>query len=314
MKHRKEKLTIKQQIEHMKSKGIRFKLVKPKEAEKFITDQSYYFKIKAYAKNFKKDEKKQDNYSNLDFAYLVELSTLDMHLRRTIFHLCVNIEHAIKVQILSHCCSKVEEEGYSIVESFRIKQRQSAKDKKRQPREMLQKNQYTEKIHEKYKSSPAIWNFVEMISFGDLIEFYRHYFKIHDKKLCKLSDLLFFVKQIRNASAHNNCLLANMITPYQIKPSYMVQNYLIQHSSKGDISSNLWKKKLTIAILHDFAAVLYCFKQFVKSDKIIAKTFEELDTIVVRFKEKQEYFDKNRILQENLKIFEKTVDIFRPIV
>ena len=39
-------------------------------------------------------------YVNLDFAYLVELSTLDMYFRRLIVGMCLDIEHVLKTRLM----------------------------------------------------------------------------------------------------------------------------------------------------------------------------------------------------------------------
>ena len=63
---------------------------------------NYYFKLKAYAQNYTKYSKvdMRDKYINLDFAYLVELSSLDMYFRRVIVGLCLDIEHVIKTRFM----------------------------------------------------------------------------------------------------------------------------------------------------------------------------------------------------------------------
>ena len=64
---------------------------------------NYYFKLKAYERNYDqyRSTAKQGQYINLDFAYLKELSTLDMYLRKTILFMALDIEHALKVRLLS---------------------------------------------------------------------------------------------------------------------------------------------------------------------------------------------------------------------
>ena len=48
---RKAKLIIDEQIDYMKNKsGIQFNIIKEEEAKNFLTYNTYYFKIKSYAK------------------------------------------------------------------------------------------------------------------------------------------------------------------------------------------------------------------------------------------------------------------------
>ena len=67
----------------MKSKGIKFYIMSENDAKDFLSYKTYYFKLKSYAKSFQKMNS-CDAYLNLDFAYLVELSTLDAHMRQFI--------------------------------------------------------------------------------------------------------------------------------------------------------------------------------------------------------------------------------------
>lgn len=76
----KEKLTVEQQIQHMKSKGVQFNIVSEEEAISYLTNNTYYFKIKAYAKNYDKyrTTEKAGQYVNLEFAYLKDLAIIEL--------------------------------------------------------------------------------------------------------------------------------------------------------------------------------------------------------------------------------------------
>ena len=71
----KKKLTINEQIEHMKDKGIKFEIISIEDARKYLSQSNYYFKLKSYAKNFNKysSTEKNGQYLHLDFAYIKEL-------------------------------------------------------------------------------------------------------------------------------------------------------------------------------------------------------------------------------------------------
>lgn len=54
------------------------------DAKKFLQYNNYYFKLKSYARNYNMNSQTK-KYFNLDFAYLVELSKLDMYIRKNYF-------------------------------------------------------------------------------------------------------------------------------------------------------------------------------------------------------------------------------------
>lgn len=60
----KNKLTIDEQIEHMKNKGIMFNIVDEKSAKEFLTYNNYYFKIKSFV-----EHKEYYKYNNCITSY-----------------------------------------------------------------------------------------------------------------------------------------------------------------------------------------------------------------------------------------------------
>ena len=65
------KLTIPQQIAYMRdAKGIKFTIVNEEEAEAFLRESNYYFKLKAFEKNYSvyKSGENKDKYFNLELG------------------------------------------------------------------------------------------------------------------------------------------------------------------------------------------------------------------------------------------------------
>ncbi|MFQ7052229.1 MAG: hypothetical protein ACLRRR_11630, partial [Agathobacter rectalis] len=62
----KKKLTIDEQIEDLKKKGVTFEIMSEEEAKKFLRYNNYYFKLKSYAKNYPINPK-NGKYVKLNF-------------------------------------------------------------------------------------------------------------------------------------------------------------------------------------------------------------------------------------------------------
>ena len=89
--------------------------------EKFLNESNYYMKLASYRTNYPKygdTSKKNGQYINLEFAYLKELSTIDMHLRYIIMEMCLDIEHYLKVKFLRAIENNPDEDGYDIIRRF----------------------------------------------------------------------------------------------------------------------------------------------------------------------------------------------------
>ena len=57
-------------------------------------------------------------YVGLDFGHLVELSTIDMHFRKLILKLTIDLEHYLKVKLVNDCQENSRDDGYKVVEDF----------------------------------------------------------------------------------------------------------------------------------------------------------------------------------------------------
>jgi len=113
------KLTIPGQIKDMKEAGITFDIVSEIEASRYLDNKTYYFRIKAYAKNYEKYKsgEKMGLYINLDFAYLIDLSEIDALLRDLSLKMTTTLEHYLKVKLLSDF-NTTYEDGYEIIQEL----------------------------------------------------------------------------------------------------------------------------------------------------------------------------------------------------
>lgn len=110
-----------QQVEHLKNRGVRFELISEQDAENFLRESNFFFKVKAFAKCFSRytnpASERFDSYINLDFAYLVELTKLDHHLRESVLSLTLDIEHYMKVD-LNRMIMATGDDPYELMASF----------------------------------------------------------------------------------------------------------------------------------------------------------------------------------------------------
>ena len=96
-------LSAAEQVAYLRdAKDVTFDHMSVEDAEAFLASRNYFFKLKAFAKNYDKrfmDGDAKGRYIGLDFAYLVELSRIDKQLRDLVLDLTLDIEHYLKVRI-----------------------------------------------------------------------------------------------------------------------------------------------------------------------------------------------------------------------
>ncbi len=109
-------LSIDEQINHLKSKGVTFRLCSEEEAAAYLTDRTYFFKIAAYRVLFQKrvGGTRDGQYIDLDFGYLKSLASLDRNLRYALLPLTLDVEHAARTKLMRIATAQEEEDGYSI--------------------------------------------------------------------------------------------------------------------------------------------------------------------------------------------------------
>ena len=100
-----------------------------------------------------------------------------------------------------------------------------------------------------------IWTLIETLSFGDFIKLYSLYYGVYGGY--SYSAYLGSIKFLRNASAHNNCLLNSMRKPYSMKIRKNKEIMDVLAKSKKFTSS--YKTKMENPVIHDFVVLLFVF-------------------------------------------------------
>lgn len=306
----KAKLSIAAQIEHMKIiKGIQFNIVDEETAKDFLLNHNYYFRVKAYAKNFDqyKSGEKQGKYINLEFAYLQDLSTIDMHFRKCILKMTIDIEHFLKTQMMRDFEANDKEDGYEIVTKYF-----ELYPKVKENIDRLAGGSLCIDLITKYRDEFALWNIIEVLSFGEFINLYKLYFSQYPSKN-NMSKLLWSSRMMRNAAAHNNCLLNSLKKPYTYDSKTISKNWEVARfvSDIPGIREDARVKKMANPVIHDFLVTLYLFDRVVSSEMVKSHTFKELKkNVTERFSKHAEYYSKNEVIKSSFDFLSKVVDFY----
>lgn len=266
------------------------------------------FKLKSYGKNYDKytATTKRGQYINLEFSYLQELSIIDMHLRKVIIAMALDIEHTLKTRLLYDLSQNDAENGYHIVNLYlgtnylRVK---ALHDKigTSAASDLIQR-----KLHN--KDQYALWEIVEVLSFGEFVDVYQLYYSTYPSKESDYSSYLWSIKFLRNAAAHNNCLLNSLKAPYQIK-IHKTKEILFEISKIKTISSNAWDKWMANPVIHDFVVLIFVYVKLIKSAGVKQSGINNLLWLFnERMIKHKEYFLKNNSILESYRFTVKIVN------
>lgn len=308
----KSKYSIDEQLKNLEDKNVQFNIMSKEEAREYLQNNTYYFKLKSYEKSFEYNVSK-NQYINLEFAYLVELSKLDMYLRELIIRISLHTEHFLKVKLIDDLTKNEKEDGYHVVRELFSKYPFVV--------DHINQKKYNsacaDLIH-KYENNWAAWNLIEVLSFGDFIKLYELYYLLYPEQVNEVaSDLIWPLKFIRNASAHNNCLLNTLRKPYVYTHLYdkkrrtiIVNKRLVSLlSSVPTITKNNRKKKITNPVIHDFMASLFLFDEICTSQVFKMKIFTEVKEFVDgRLIENKEFFNFDNVFTTIYDFIRNVVD------
>ncbi len=306
-------------------KNVSFRLMSEEDAAAFLEERSFFFKLKAFAKDFEKYACKpgeKGRYVNLDFGHLVELSKLDKALRSLVLDLALDIEHYLKVRI-NAAAMHAGADPFEVVGTFLessaasvVSEQTKALDrgvgagairlaastlggcnlegrpaivsaaneatatlsevtKGRDPRHVehaiagMAGSPYSGALVRKYADGPIpLWTLLELVSFGPLTRLYRHCFgkagAIDDPEEREMFSayrgLLKCTQQLRNAAAHNDCLLNGLASHEKKSGAYpkirkaLAEGYGMDPDVVAQVGS--------VRVAMDLAAVLICYDAY----------------------------------------------------
>ena len=258
------KKSFENQIELLKNVGVKFDLITEDEAMEYLTNSNYLFRLKCYLNNFIFDV---DKKYCVDFFVLKELSVIDMHLRKWIISASLDVEHLIKVKIISlYTKNKIHITKSKINEFIKAEDYIDSSLK----RKLEIKSSYKINLHEKYDNNWELWALLEVLDIGSLLKFMTFF----DIKIDINKSLLYRFKEIRNAAAHNSILLSNL-KPYK---DFEITSILIP--KRGElINKTSLKQKCKNPFVNDLLVLVYILGLF-KNENIISYRIKEFDELV----------------------------------
>ena len=312
-------LHINEMVDHLKLKNIKFERISEKDAENYLKNNNNYYNLTSYKNNFEKYFVNGifiDKYIDLDFSYLKDLSIIDHRLRLILFKMIIDIEHYLKIKILNTIESIDEEDGYRIVNRYLEQDFYNVKFPKKVHNSIFKKvgSEYYQKIFSKYDldkdkklENIPIWEFLEIITFGELVNFYDFYtneYKLKDEN--KDVYILRDIVKLRNAVAHNNCILSELnMKKNKYPPSYKI----IQFLNNCDIGKDTRSKKLSNSRIRQITYTLYMFNEIVTSDGIKNNVKKDINELFFdRIIKHKEYYNNNELLKSIYCYFKKIIE------
>lgn len=312
-------LHINEMVDYLKLKNIKFERISEKDAENYLKNNNNYYNLTSYKNNFEKYFVNGifiDKYIDLDFSYLKDLSIIDHRLRLILFKMIIDIEHYLKIKILNTIESIDEEDGYRIVNRYLEQDFYNVKFPKKVHNSIFKKvgSEYYQKIFSKYDldkdkklENIPIWEFLEIITFGELVNFYDFYtneYKLKDEN--KDVYILRDIVKLRNAVAHNNCILSELnMKKNKYPPSYKI----IQFLNNCNIGKDTRSKKLSNSRIRQISYTLYMFNEIVTSDGIKNNVKKDINELFFdRIIKHKEYYNNNELLKSIYCYFKKIIE------
>ena len=311
-------MKISEMVPYLKNKNIKFELITEEAAEKYLQDNNNYYNITAYKHNFEKymiDGAFVDKYIDLDFAYLKDLAIIDHRVRLVFFKMIIDIEHYLKIRILN-LIEKIEvEDGYRIVNMYLEKDFNDEKFPKKVHNSIFKKvgSEYYQKIFSKYDidkdkklENIPVWEFLEIITFGELVNFYEFFSKEYQlKEEIKNIFILREIVKLRNAVAHNSCVLCDLDKKDN---AYASDFKIVDYLKSCGIGKETRDNKLSNSRIKQMTYTLYMFNKIVTSQGVKTNVTEDINELFYeRIILHKEYYNNNELLKSIYVYFDKII-------
>ncbi len=202
---------------------------------------------------------------------------------------------------------KYNEDGYQVVQDYIDSLNEKQRNIFNSEIDRNKGNIYCGDIIAKYAGAFPVWAFIEIISFGRLVAFYGFCAeRFKDKTMKDTFYRLLTCKEIRNASAHSNCILNNL----KAKTATHGTNAAVTSELMAieGMSTNFRKNRMSNARIQQVVTLLYTHKDMVESDRIKHSESEELKKIMDRLDKNADYYKTNPMIKGTFDFLKLVVD------
>lgn len=191
-----------------------------------------------------------DGKYNIDFLELIELSTIDFHLRKLVISTMIDLEHIIKVKLMNLFDNNEIKNAKKRINTL-------IKDGILSIRRINEISVFDYKydLYKKYEGKWELWALIEILPFGSLIMLIKNL----EVEIDNLKNFYFPLRKLRNEAAHNSLLLCNL---RNINHNFDFTKKIKYILKKNNFKENE-QKSLSIPLLNDLMCmilVMYKFK------------------------------------------------------
>lgn len=307
---RKPKLTIEEQIEHLKSKGVTFELCDEEEATRILSEQDHYFRLAAYRVLFPKriGGAHDGEYAGLDFGHLVDLAGIDQELRGFLLPLTLDVESAAKTKLVERITEDPGEDGYSIFADYLAHLNHADRNRRKGEISRLENDAYLGPLVARYPidEMPA-WVFLELSSFGAFTNFYLFCAdRWNDSSMRSEHYLLRCAYSIRNAAAHSSAIINGFAPSGQIPPIRTPRDVALSLGALG-FNKRARRSKLRNPRILQITTLAYAFDKFVSQEKRNG-TSARLNALETRASRNSEWYSGIPLLGSSFGFLTKVFD------
>lgn len=266
------KLTVNQQIAHLKSKGVAFERCSEADAADYLANTSNYTHSTCYRKLYpvKASGPHAGEYIGLDFAALIALSSADRVLRSSLREICIDVEHFARQDLLRRC-DEHGEDGYAIVADYFA--RNEVKGSTRLASTLKTRSaggkypdEYSGDLISHYSDhlgAISDWALLEVVDFGSFADFWLFCAnRWDDKGMLEVHYVLKSVKALRNACSHNACII-NGFTASAAESGYETPKSILSSMNEHGVrQGRSRKKKMSNQRIAQIAAALFASSTF----------------------------------------------------